>query len=142
MRDGLEKELMQSLRYAAGLDKEKLSELVRLATKLFDSIKTKNAKAAAIVSYDFEWWWIYGTPVIEGIAVETVINSEQVQQLIAAVGKNPDVKAVMSSLELTPGSAVQEPVPEPWKMKVAFGAKHGPDPLPWKAGGFGGGGHV
>lgn len=56
MKDGLEKELMQSLRYAAGLDREKLSELVRLATKLFDSIKAKNAKASAIVSYDFEWW--------------------------------------------------------------------------------------
>jgi hypothetical protein len=138
MKDGLEKELMQSLRYAAGLDKEKLSELVRLATKLFDSIKAKNAKAAGIVSYDFEWWWIYGIPAIEGIAVETVINSEQVQELIAAVGKNPDVKAVMSSLELTAGSAVQEPDPDPWKLRVAFGAKHNPEPQPWKAGGFGG----
>lgn len=131
MNDDLERELMQSLRYSAGLDKEKLGELVRLATKLFDSIKNKDTKAA-VGGSDYEWWWIYGQPAVEGIAFETILKHEQVQELVSAVSKMSDVRAVMSSLELTPGRAVKDPQPEPWKVKGAFGAKHGPGPPnPW-----------
>ena len=132
----LENELMQSLRYGSGLDREKLSELVRLATKLFDSIRkpkgNDTSSKVAAQSGDYEWWWIYGVPIIEGIGFDTVIKQEQVQELITAVSTMPDVRAVMSSLELTPSRA-QEPEPGPWKVTGALGAKHDPGPSPWKA---------
>jgi hypothetical protein len=130
MNNDLEKELMQSLRYASGLDREKLSELVRLATKLFDSIRKPKAgsdSSKAATQYgNYEWWWIYGIPIIEGIAFETVLEHKQVQELISAVSTMSDVKAVMNSLDLTPDGVVQEPEPSPWKVKGAFGARHSP----------------
>ena len=144
-RNPIEKELLQSLRYAEGLDKEKLCELVALATKLFDAVERENdsEKATrAIKGYGPAWWWIYGQPAVEaveGIAVEKVLDHEQVVRLVSAVNKMADVKTVLSSFVLVPsGGAVSDPDPNPWKVGLAFGAKHESSPQPWKAGHVGG----
>ena len=141
-RNPIEKELLQSLRYGEGLDKEKLCELVALATKLFDAVERENdsEKATrAIKGYGPAWWWIYGQPAVKGIAVEKVLDHEQVVRLVSAVNKMADVKTVLSSFVLVPsGGAVSDPDPNPWKVGLAFGAKHESSPQPWKAGHVGG----
>ena len=46
MMENLEMRLLEQLKYKEGLDTQKLSELVKLATKLFEGIAKPQAKAA------------------------------------------------------------------------------------------------
>lgn len=127
---------MKSLRYSSGLDREKLSELVELATKLLGEIRqgSESSAKAAVGPGGYNWWWIRGIPVIDSIGVEATLPQKEVERLIAAVNKMPDVKAVMGPLELTPSDLGQEPTPDPWKVRTYFGAKKSPEPQPWLPG--------
>jgi hypothetical protein len=130
--------LMKALKYSSGLDREKLSELVQLATKLLVEVRqgsqqqpsssSSSSRAPTPTTLGYEWWWIYGVPVIDTIGVEAVLKHEEVERLITAIQKMPDVRDVIGPVVLTPGSRVQGPFPEPWKLRTSFGAQKGPGP--------------
>lgn len=134
----VEELLMKSLRYSSGLDKEKLSELVTLATKLLEEVRrgsqtSSSSKAPQGTSQFYQWWWIYGVPVIDTIGLEITLGQQEVERLIAVIHKMPDVRDVMGPIELVPSALGQEPTPDPWKLRTSFGAKAGPGPPnPWK----------
>src|ERR671924_1279011 len=125
--------LMKALKYSSGLDREKLSELVQLATKLLVEVRrgsqqqpsssSSSSRAPGPTTPGYEWWWIYGVPVIDTIGVEAVLKHEEVERLITAIQKMPDVRDVMGPVVLTPGARVQGPFPEPWKLRTSFGGQ-------------------
>jgi hypothetical protein len=132
MMENLEMRLLEQLKYKEGLDTQKLSELVKLATKLFEGIAKPQAKAAKLSS---AWWWmIRGTPRPDRIAFEVILEREQVLELINTISKLTEVRNVLSSVEISPGLA-SGPEPDPWKVAGSLGAD--PTPEPWKGGAFG-----
>ena len=130
--ENLEEYLLKQLKYKEGLDKKKLSELVKLATMLFEGSMKPQAKAANGGS---AWWWmIRGIPWPDRIVFETILEREQVLELINTIDKLKEVRDVLSSVEITPGLA-SGPLPDPWKVVGSLGAD--PQPEPWKGGAFG-----
>lgn len=130
--ENLEEYLLEQLKYKEGLDKKKLSELVKLATMLFEGTENPQAKAAKGGS---AWWWmIRGIPWPDRIVFETILEREQVLELINTIDKLKEVRHVLSSVEITPGLA-SGPHPDPWKVTGSLGAH--PHPEPWKGGLFG-----
>lgn len=119
-----EKQLMDALKHGGGLDKEDLSELVKIGSKLMQEIR-KGAgtdRAASGLQVMIPWWWKYGQPAISGIAFEAVLDQKGIQNLVEVVNKNKDI-ANSIHIELTPAVTSMGPEPEPWRVVGKIGAK-------------------
>ena len=128
MSENLEEHLLEQLKYKSGLDREKLSELITLATKLFDRVQNQEAKSANMRV--FKRWWIRGIPAPDGIGFEVIVTREQISELINVIDELSEVRNVINTLEVTPGLVSGPAPPHPWKVTGSLGAD--PDPHPWR----------
>lgn len=127
-KNDLEDVLLEQLKYKSGLDRNKLSELVGIATKLLKSVETKTMGIS--VEELIPWWWILGTPDPDRLVFKGILETEQLQGLISAISNMPEVKNALGSLEFTPGLAKESA----WLVTGSFGAK---GPIAGNEGSFG-----
>jgi len=131
--NSIEEELLYALKFSSGLDRNKLSELVKIATHLFEGVDQKDATSemntgtslGAKSTLSVFRWWIYGVPALDRIGFQSTVTEKGIQTIVNNISNKSNVKAALDRIELIPGSISAQggSQPIPWMVKGSLGAK-------------------